>query len=76
MATDKPQPSLLNNQQLPTTVLGTLTFMYPLKSSQNSKSHTIAEIVCSWQKHASARAQGKQLSAAADSLKQSPITYT
>lgn len=33
--------------------------IYPLKSSQNSKHHTITETICSWQNHACARAWGK-----------------
>lgn len=42
----------------PTTTpsLGVLAFMYHLKSSQNSKYHTTAEIICRWENHAFARA--------------------
>lgn len=40
--TNKLQPASLNNHQ-PTALLGDLAFMYPLKSSQNSKHHTLEE---------------------------------
>lgn len=64
------------HQQEPTptnhkpTSVGALAFMYPLKSSQNFKHHTITETICSWQKHASAKAWGKSQSPA---VKQSHI---
>ena len=38
---------MTNNHQLH--LAGALKFMYPLKSSQNSKHHTITEIICSCQ---------------------------
>ena len=48
------------DQQQPTTPpIRALAFIYPLKISQNSKCHTLAETVCSWQNHTPARAQGK-----------------
>ena len=53
---DQQQPT--NNQE-PTLSLRALAFIHPLKSSQNSKCHTITETICSWQNHAPARAQGK-----------------
>jgi hypothetical protein len=43
------QQSTAMNQQ-PTLPLGTLAFIYPLKSSQNSRCHTITETILSWQK--------------------------
>ena len=43
----------------PPRALGALAFIYPLKSAQNSKHHTIAETICSWQNHAPTRAWGK-----------------
>ena len=59
-----------NHPNLP---LGSLEFRYPLKYSQNSKHHTITEMISSWQNHASARARGKSQSAAVDSLKRPHI---
>lgn len=47
--------------------------MYPRKSSQNSKHHTIADIICSQQNHTSAGTQGKSQSAATDSAKRPHI---
>lgn len=67
MATGTLRATSLNGQQL-TPPLGALTFMYPLKSSQNSKHHTFTEITLGWQNHASSRAWGKSWSAAADRL--------
>jgi hypothetical protein len=57
--TNIPQPTQLNHQQPPATPLRALAFIYPLKSSQNSKHHTIEDTTCSWQNLASARALGK-----------------
>jgi hypothetical protein len=56
---NKPHSTSLNGQQPPTPLLRALTFTYPPKSSQNYKCHTVTEIICSWQNHASARARGK-----------------
>lgn len=53
MAAGQPQRTSLNDQQPPTLTLGELEFMYPLKSSQRSKRHTMAEIICSWPNRAS-----------------------
>lgn len=51
--TKKPQPTPLNNHQPPTPLpTGILLFIYPLRSSQNPKCHTITETICSWQNHA------------------------
>ena len=36
-----------------------LAFIYPLKSPQNSKHHTLMETSCDWKIHAPARALGK-----------------
>lgn len=61
--TNKVQPTphtpLLYNHQPPALPLGALAFIHLLKSSQNSKYHTIAETICSQQNRASARARGK-----------------
>ena len=52
-----------------------LTFIYPLKSSQNSKHRIIAETISSWQNHTSAKALVKSESAAEDNLKQPPVPH-
>ena len=57
------------------TFLGTFAFIYPFKSPQNSKHHTLAETIFSWQNHTPARARGKSQSAAVDSLKQALISH-
>ena len=47
------QPPTNNNKQQ--TAMHS-AFIHPLKSPQNSKHHIIAETMCSWQNHTSARA--------------------
>jgi hypothetical protein len=70
---DKPQQTAPNSNHLPTgqpaaaPSMGkgvALAFVYPLKSPLNFKCHTLTEIICSWQNHALARAQGKSQSPA------------
>jgi hypothetical protein len=59
VTTDTQQATSGNKQPPLTPPLGALTFMYPLKSSQNSKHDTITGIILGWQNHASVRAGGK-----------------
>ena len=66
--TNKLKPNPLKDQQPSTPCLEALalmvSFIGPLKPSQNFKHHTITKTICSWQKHASARSRGTSPTAA------------
>lgn len=59
----------MTGQQPTTPPLGSLAFIYHLKSSQNVKRHTITKTICSWRSHASDFDEANR-PAAADSPKQ------
>lgn len=70
MSIYKRQPIPLNYHQSPTSLLRALTFIDPLKSSQNPKCYAVAIITCSWQNHGSARQEANH----GQLLRSSPVS--